>query len=684
MIPPASQSSENSGPANSSSLSSVAPSRPVPGVFRKYAVYFWVGGILLAALVVTAAALGFQMGFREPFKGPIYVVKKEPMQVTIVERGSLESAFNSDIIVRVKAGGRGSTNASTIKWVVDDGNQVKLGDKIVELDDSGFQDQLKTQKNTVNDANAKWILAKNESIIQKSENESAIKTAEVNLDQSKLELKKYAGKTAGDKMIDLKTLDEVRQYLETGFDADGKKESSLADGKLTSAYLQDISGYVGTIQTAESDKSSWMDRASWSQRMVKKGFYSLSQADADKTRLDSMEIALRKAEGDLDIYKIFDREKNVAKKWSDVKEAQRAVTRVDIQAESKMRQKEADEASKKSIYDQEDERLRDLVKEGKFYTMYSPQDGMIVYYIPEQARFGGGTQQSTVAQGEPVREGQKLIRIPNLKRMLVNARVHEAMVSKVKGEKVKSSGYSERLRSVFSFGRFDTLALASYQYAYDEARDAYDETNDKYSDIRDKEQIVLFGGQPANIRVDAHPGRTFKGHVKTVATVPSQADFLSSDVKLYQTMVSIDDLDVKLDKLKPGMSAEVTIKADEIKAPVLQIPLQAVVGNVKMGGDRKCYVLDASGIPQERDIKLGMSNDTMVEVKSGLEEGDRVVLNPRSLIPENSGMKAGIPTNKKGGDFEEGGKKGAGKKDAGEGPPPGQTNPGEFKKKSAP
>src|SRR5262249_15664944 len=152
----------------------------------------------------------------------------------------------------------------------------------------------------------------------------------------------------------------------------------------------------------------------------------------------------------------------------------------------------------------------------------------------------------------------KLIRIPNLSKMLVNARVHEAMVSKVKGERVKSSGYGERLRYGFGIGRSDMLAFAAYQFAYDEARDPNPE-------LRDKEQAVVYGGQPANIRVDANPHKIFTGHVKTVATVPSQADWLSADVKLYQTMVSIDDLDPRVDKLKPGMNAEVTIKADEIK-----------------------------------------------------------------------------------------------------------------------
>src|SRR5205807_5736179 len=63
--------------------------------------------------------------------------------------------------------------------------------------------------------------------------------------------------------------------------------------------------------------------------------------------------------------------------------------------------------------------------------IYAPQEGMVVYYVPEQARFGGGSQQSIVAQGEPVREGQKLMQIPDLKHMLVNTKVHEALVSRV-------------------------------------------------------------------------------------------------------------------------------------------------------------------------------------------------------------------------------------------------------------
>ena len=340
---------------------------------------------------------------------------------------------------------------------------------------------------------------------------------------------------------------------------------------------------------------------------------------------------------DLDLYRFFDLVKSVTTTWSTVKEAERAFYKAETEAVGRMKQKKADEFANKSIYDQEIDRLKDIEKDEKFYFMTSPQDGLVVYYVPEQARFGQGGQQAIVAQGEPVREGQKLIRIPNLKKMMVNARVHEAMVSKLKGE--------VSLRSTNFMLRNDLFPLASYILAFEEVHESF----------KDKEKIILYPGQEAKIRVDAFPGKSYSGYVKSAATMASQADFLSSDVKVYQTMVSIEGLDEE--RLKPGMSAEVTILADQTKEPVLVILIQSVVGNVAMGEHRKCYVLDAKGYAQEREIIVGKSNDKLVEVKSGLEEGDKVVLNPRPLIPEKSDMKPGTPGTRRGAEFDDGGSK---------------------------
>ena len=77
-----------------------------------------------------------------------HVVKPEKLQITVLERGTLEALDNKDVICQVRAGSRGSSSggATTIKWVIDDGSHVKLGDLLVELDDSALQEQLKTQR----------------------------------------------------------------------------------------------------------------------------------------------------------------------------------------------------------------------------------------------------------------------------------------------------------------------------------------------------------------------------------------------------------------------------------------------------------------------------------------------------------------------------------------------------------
>src|SRR5262249_7520571 len=148
----------------------------------------------------------------------------------------------------------------------------------------------------------------------------------------------------------------------------------------------------------------------------------------------------------------------------------------------------------------------------------------------------------------------------------------------------------------------------------------FEQYKDDYTDWRDKDQTILFPGHRAKIRIDAFPGKQYEGHAKTVATIASQAEFFSSDAKVYQTTASAEDLDPHSDKLKPGMSAEVTILADETNTPVPAVPIQPAVGNASMKADRKCSALDDKGIAHERDIVVGLSNDKVVEAISGLEE----------------------------------------------------------------
>jgi multidrug efflux pump subunit AcrA (membrane-fusion protein) len=190
----------------------------------------------------------------------------------------------------------------------------------------------------------------------------------------------------------------------------------------------------------------------------------------------------------------------------------------------------------------------------------------------------------------------------------------------------------------------------------------------------------LFGakfqaGLPAEVRVDAAPGKVFKGHVKSISSVAAQQDWMSPDVKVYQAYVEIDD-SVKELKLKPGLSAVCTILTETQAENVLAVPVQTIIPGSTPGADPSVMVLTPRG-PQKRTVKLLkvdgklMTDSGYVAIEEGLNEGDKIVQNPKTLTGEKD-KKSGKDGDKGGtgspGDAMPGGKgKGKG------GPPPGGT-----------
>ncbi len=130
-------------------------------------------------------------------------------------------------------------------------------------------------------------------------------------------------------------------------------------------------------------------------------------------------------------------------------------------------------------------------------------------------------------------------------------------------------------------------------------------------------------GMEADIKVQ---DRTFHGKVVSIASQPEPTSWFSGNIKEYATIVRIDG---QPKNLKPGMTAEVTIKVAELK-DVLTVPVSAVV---EIGDRFYCWVASASGI-QRRELKLGLTNDEFVEVKDGVVEGDLVIRNPLAVVPE--------------------------------------------------
>jgi hypothetical protein len=134
-------------------------------------------------------------------------------------------------------------------------------------------------------------------------------------------------------------------------------------------------------------------------------------------------------------------------------------------------------------------------------------------------------------------------------------------------------------------------------------------------------------------------------------------DWMSADVKNYQTMVSIDE---SLEGLKPGMSAEVTIHVESTDQHVLTVPIQAVFGGVELGLTRKVFINTPDG-PHERDVTIGLANEKIVEIKDGLKEGEVVVLNPKAILGDKAKTRQVIDNARGGMPGSDGKGKGRGK-----------------------
>jgi HlyD family secretion protein len=542
----------------------------------------------------------------------------ELLPVTVVERGTLESADNKDVVCKVKAGSR--STATTIKWVIDDGTIVSKGQLLMELDDSALQDQYRVQSIAVEKSRAEWVTADENYVITAKQNESDEASAIAGLRMAELDVEKFLGLRHD---IDNLALGALMGAV-----------STLEERGEFKQRLDDVSS---RLKLAEGDLEAYRDRAAWAARSVKLGYLTASQAKVEQSKLAGANDNVEKLRKEKFILENFHRLREHTDLSSKMEVANLGLDKAHRQAQAKLNQAESAKRTTYSVYQQELDKLRDIEDQIRECKLYAPQDGMVVYFKGESSsRYGSSSSsQGLIAVGESVKEGQKLMRIPDLKRMQVNTKVHEAMVSRIRGDDRQGTGYMDAVRAGLLAGPHGmTRLIGQSEYVLNTLREAN----------RDKEYYLASPGQRASVRVEAFPDRVLQAHVRMVAAVASQTDFFSSDVKVYQTLVTIDE---SMDGLKPDMSAEVTIQVDPPKEAVLAVPIQAVVGGSEGGAKRRVYVLAPEG-PQEREVVLGVFNDKRVEVREGLSEGDVVVLNPRVLLGDKAKVREEVDTSRGG------------------------------------
>ena len=125
-------------------------------------------------------------------------------------------------------------------------------------------------------------------------------------------------------------------------------------------------------------------------------------------------------------------------------------------------------------------------------------------------------------------------------------------------------------------------------------------------------------GAPVEVRVGA-PAQTLQARVSR----------RSNELKRSTSTMNIEiDVPNPDRSLLPGMYADAAFTVDK-RAAVLTVPVQALA---QRDGKPTLLVVDAAGQVAQRDVRTGLATEAAVEITTGLEEGDAVIIGDRSRL----------------------------------------------------
>ncbi len=388
----------------------------------------------------------------------------------------------SNIEVKCRVAG-----GSTILWIVEDGKIVEEGEEIVKLDTASIDDKLNSQRIVYEKALATEIQAQQD------------------LEAAKITVKEYEEGT----------------------------------------YIEQLKQVEADIQIALENLRSAENQLKYSKRMMRKGFVSSLQRDADEFGVERAKLDLDAANMKKKVLVEFTKQKT----FKDL-EAKREA------AAARLRSEQAGLQLEKARLDRLQDQLKNCV-------IVAPKKGMVVYANDAGGGRFGPTQQAQVEEGAMIRESQALVRLPDLSKMRVKVTIHESHIDQIRP------------------------------------------------------------GLPARIVIQ---DQEYAGKVISVANQPQPGSWYSARVKEYATTISIGG---ENSGLKPGMTAKVTILIDNL-SDALTVPVSAVV---EQRGQFFCWAKTQQG-PQRRPLKLGRTNDKLIEVVDGVKEGEEVYRNPRAVVEE--------------------------------------------------
>ena len=448
------------------------------------------------------------------------LVKLGNLPIIVTEKGELESAKTVDARSEVE----GSVK---IVSITAEGSNVKKGDVVVTFDMDQLNRDYANQEIKLRQAEGKAKACLGELEVAKNKAETDIAKAELDLTLANLDKRKY----------------------------------------MEGEYKVEVNEKQGLLSLAKKELQECEEKLDNYRKLGKKGFMSIEQVKVKESDVSSKRYAVDRDEAKLMVLQRFTKERQEAELTAKAIEANRALVRTKSSSQASVDKAATELESAQVTAKLEEATLERMKKQLKNCIVKAPQDGILVY---SKDRYWDPS--SKIQAGAMIQYQQTLFTLPDLTRMQVSAKIHEAMVKKLRP------------------------------------------------------------GQPVDIKVDADANRTFEGVVEKIATLADSRGYWDERaVKQYVTIVKMTNLPAGVE-LKPGMTAEVTIKVKTIPN-CLMVPVQAVSQHK---AKHYAYVLNSSNVVEKREVTVGETNDKYVVVETGLQQDEKVVLDARARLADET------------------------------------------------
>ena len=576
--------------------------------------------VMVGVLLALAGWWWLGHGGKSDAKTPTFAARRGPLEITVLEGGSLQALESQEIKCEVRVGYQGTK----ILRIVEEGylvteEDVKTNKVLCELDSSELQKQIVQQEILYQSAEASLTDAQQNYEIQLGQNESDIKAAQQKTRFARMDFDKFLGDTITpalivqfglDKMLATLNTNNVEETAHAGEVSTGKPGDTQVVGKtnvpamspasapevLVPQVLVDFTKFADInalgdgeakqklrklqddLQVAEKELGQARTALEGTRRLFEKGFVPKTEQVRDEISYESSRLKVQTAETAQALYLKYEFAKSAEEALSKFVEAARDQDKARRVAISKLAQARARLNSAQGQYEVQLRQRKDLAEQQAKCSLLAKKTGLVVYGSGrDDGVYYGGEER--VREGATVRERQAIITIPDMTRMSVNVKIHESYIKKIRK------------------------------------------------------------GLKARITVDAFPDETLTGEITKVGVLPDSANrWMSPDIKVYLTTITIDGTH---DWVKPGMSSKVEIMVNKLE-DVVYVPVQAVSPD---NGKQICYV--AGGFKAERrEVEIGEFTDEFIQVKSGLKEGERVLLRLPEGVESNRGEKETKPSEK--------------------------------------